>query len=169
MSMFVEKDNDLFYSVYAKYNASVLDYCIIESNVPHLGEGSHKNAVVFAMGKFSKKLNDEYDLVSSCNANKLHSSIISVDEFFSVKTSNSQSYCNLFLNPPYGSNYTIKDFNKINAILFPDGKHHLEIRKWNDDWSNYFDDGREWWGTMCVSIYDSKMKRYVVICASATD
>ncbi len=32
-----------------------------------------------------------------------------------------------------------------------------------------FDDGHEWWGTACWSVYDKCMNRYTVIMAGATD
>ena len=75
----------------------------------------------------------------------------------------------MFLNPPYGCNYSIKDFKYINDILFPKGYNKLEIFEWSSDWSNYFNDGLEWWGAKCISIYDNNMNRFVVIGASATD
>ena len=34
---------------------------------------------------------------------------------------------------------------------------------------NYFDDGKEWWGTALWSIYDKWMNRFVIIGASLTD
>lgn len=32
-----------------------------------------------------------------------------------------------------------------------------------DNFSNYFDDGKEWWGIALWSIYDKWMNRFVVI------
>ena len=45
----------------------------------------------------------------------------------------------------------------------------LEILSWNDDWSNYFDDGKEWWGTACWSVYDRRADTFTVIGASLSD
>ena len=84
-------------------------------------------------------------------------------------TINNQQYCYLFLNPPHGSHYSVKDFETINHLLFPKGFYHLEVFDWSSDWSNYFQDGLEWWGAKCFSIYDKDMNRFVVIGASATD
>ena len=43
---------------------------------------------------------------------------------------------------PYGIPYSKEDFRKINDLLFPiPFRKDLEIFSWNDDFSNYFDDG----------------------------
>lgn len=44
----------------------------------------------------------------------------------------------------------------------------LGVYEWSTDWSDYFDAGHEWRETSCWSIYDTHLKRYVVIMASAT-
>ena len=36
-------------------------------------------------------------------------------------------------------------------------------------WSDYFDEGREWWGALCLTVYDETLGRFAVIMASATD
>ena len=61
------------------------------------------------------------------------------------------------------------DFDRLNAALFPEGTEGLEVYEWTTDWSEYFDEGREWWGTLCLTVYDKGMDRFVVILASATD
>ena len=33
----------------------------------------------------------------------------------------------------------------------------------------YFDEGHEWWGALCLTVYDKTLDRFVVIMASATD
>lgn len=78
-------------------------------------------------------------------------------------------YWYAFLETPHTSGYGPEDFQKINNALFPEGTDELEVYEWTTDWSNYFDDGREWWETACWSVYDRKMNRYVVIMASTTD
>ena len=75
-----------------------------------------------------------------------------------------------FMEPPYGVPYSKKDFHKINNILFPvQFRNELDILSWNDDFSNYFDEGKEWWGTAMWSVYDKWMRRFVIIGASLTD
>lgn len=43
------------------------------------------------------------------------------------------------------------------------------IYRWSDDWSNYFDQGKEWWGTFFWTILIPDKRRIVVIAASSTD
>lgn len=78
-------------------------------------------------------------------------------------------YWYAFLEPPHGSGYGPDDFRKVNSVLFPAGTDALEVYEWTTDWSDYFDDGHEWWGAACWSVYDKRMNRYVVILAEATD
>ena len=59
--------------------------------------------------------------------------------------------------------------DQVNALLFPAGADDLEVYRWTTDWSNLFDDGREWWGTLCLTVYDWTLERFTVIMASATD
>ncbi|MBQ1520939.1 MAG: hypothetical protein IIZ56_05625 [Clostridia bacterium] len=78
-------------------------------------------------------------------------------------------YWYAFIETPHTTGYGPGDLAAVNAALFPMGTDALEAYEWSTDWSNYFDDGREWWGTACWSIYDKSTDRYVVIMASATD
>ena len=78
-------------------------------------------------------------------------------------------YWYAFLEPPHTSGYGPDDFRMVNSVLFPEGTDELEVYEWTTDWSGYFDDGHEWWGTACWSVYDKCMKRHIVIMASATD
>ncbi len=78
-------------------------------------------------------------------------------------------YWYAFWEPPHTSGYGPDEFHKVNSVLFPAGTGELEVYEWTTDWSDYFDDGREWWGTACWSVYDKRLNRYVVILAAATD
>ncbi len=78
-------------------------------------------------------------------------------------------YWYAFWETPHRTGYGPDDFRKVNSELFPEGTNELEVYEWTTDWSNYFEDGREWWGTACWSVYDKRMNRYIVILASATD
>ena len=73
------------------------------------------------------------------------------------------------LDPPHGSHYGDADFEALCATLFPRGRGRLEVFEWSTDWSDYFDDGHEWWGAMCCTVYDRSMDRYAVLLASETD
>ena len=37
------------------------------------------------------------------------------------------------------------------------------------DGAEYFDEGHEWWGALCLTVYDETLDRFAVIMASATD
>ena len=135
--------DDIFYKEYEKYSECVLDYCIVKIDEEYNFEKSHKEAVIFAMKKWKKVLKDSYDMDIIYNLEKMVSKRIDAKKFLSENSENSYSF--LFLNPPHGCNYTIEDFDYINSILFPNGYHELEVFEWSTNWSNYFDDGLEWW------------------------
>ena len=78
-------------------------------------------------------------------------------------------YWYAFWETPHTSGYGPDEFIKVNSVLFPEGTDELEVYEWSTDWSNYFEAGREWWGTACWSVYDKRMNRYVVIMADTTD
>lgn len=78
-------------------------------------------------------------------------------------------YWYAFWETPHPSGYGPDDFRKVNSALFPEGTNGLEVYEWTTDWSNLFDDGHEWWGAACWSVYDRRMGRYVVMMASETD
>ena len=78
-------------------------------------------------------------------------------------------YWYAFLEPPQWFDCTPDDFRRVNDALFPQGTAELEVLEWTTDWSNYFDAGREWWGTACWSVYDRRLDRFAVLFASATD
>ena len=74
-----------------------------------------------------------------------------------------------FLETPHGTGCTPDDFRRVNAALFPGGAGTIEVFEWTTDWSDYFDDGHEWWGAGCWSVYDRHFDRYTVLFASTTD
>lgn len=78
-------------------------------------------------------------------------------------------YWYAFWETPHTSGYGPDEFRKVNAVLFPAGTDALEIYEWTTDWCDYFDDGHEWWGAACWSVYDRRLNRFVVIMASTTD
>ena len=169
--MFDELIKDDFYKAYRKYDRCVLDYCILKT--PYYdGLKTHKNAILF----FMEKLKDYCFYPEKMEATPINS-----NDFFRIPNDYQKEkaqivtvdyhrpYWFLFLNPPYETNYTIDDFVNVNNILFPCGKDNLDIYDWNVDWSNYFEEGLEWWGARCTSIYDKTLKRFVIILASATD
>ena len=167
--MFKELTEDPFYIEYKKYNRCVLDYFIVESNL------GHKDVLLYAMNKIKEK--DDYITIDK---DKMKYKEIGSNEFFqlpmyyekerhNLDDGYKRPYWYLFLDPPHTTKYTIEDFIKINNLLFPKGKDFLEIYDWNVDWTNYFDDGLEWWGAAAISIYDKLLDRYIIILASSTD
>lgn len=78
-------------------------------------------------------------------------------------------YWYAFLEPVYGRRNKPEDFKKVNKVLFPNGTATIDIYEWTTDWSDFFDDGHEWYGACCWSVYDKILNRYVVMLVSATD
>ena len=163
---------DPFYQLIEEYPDLVCDYCIVtadkpsaEKAFPYRGEESHR----LALGCAAQELFDEgrewhYDL-SRASSRKLKSKAL----FAPAGSDEWLNYRKAFLCPPHGNGYKDSDFDRVNAVLFPGGTDCLEVFRWSTDWSEYFDEGHEWWGTLCLSVYDSSLDRFVVIMASATD
>ena len=78
-------------------------------------------------------------------------------------------YWYALMEPVHGRRNKPEDFKKVNEILFPNGTDALDICEWTTDWSDYFDDGHEWYGACCWSVYDKTLDRYAVMLVSATD
>ncbi len=187
MSNMRELINDPFYELIEKYDRCIVEYCLIEDDAPYQGYCSHKDAVLFAMFKVIER-----DESFACNLDigkaQAHqidlAELLHVPEILRTDRVGQRFYdCGLpdplkgeqipywyaFWETPHPSGYGPDDFRKVNAALFPAGTEALEVYEWSTDWSNYFEDGREWWGTACWSVYDRQLDRYVVILASTTD
>ena len=78
-------------------------------------------------------------------------------------------YWYALMEPVHGRNNKPDDFKKVNEVLFPNGTDVLDIYEWTTDWSDFFDDGHEWYGACCWSVYDKTLNRYVVMLVSSTD
>lgn len=186
--------NDVFYEI-KEYDRTVIDYFLMESEYSYQGYLSHKDAILFAMHKLIK----QYSWISIDNDKLSAVNIPSEKLFFFPKepwkkTSYGTTFHNndfqqagkipywyAFVQPPHGTGsivrngkvlrkeYGREDFEIVNRTLFPKGTDELEVYEWSTDWSNYFEEGREWWGTICYSIFDKRMNRYTVLMASATD
>lgn len=86
----------------------------------------------------------------------------------SWSTEQYSAYAYSFLEPPYGNILLLKDWEELNDILFPN-RDNITIYTWNTEWSNYFEDGLEWWGAYFWTVYDNVLNTFVVIGASSTD
>ena len=200
--------NDPFYKQIKAYERCIIDYCLIENDMPHHGYRSHKDAILFAMCKVMERYIDyqlkaeidfnkdraenidEEPFLWSMDMGKAKAELINSDTFLYIPNKIEKGYimkhpydceqkearCGgqipywyAFLKTPHKTGYSKDDFLKINNVLFPNGTESLEVYEWTTDWSNYFEDGHEWWGAACWSVYDRSLNRYIVIFASTTD
>ncbi len=147
--------------LFAEYPDIVVEYFIVKSE-HYCGYVSHREALKNAFGKLCGEWSGDPGNAAGKS--------VPVGEMFSSKTvSGKLNYRKAFLFPPYENSYTDSDFERVNATLFPNGTDSLEVFEWTTEWSDYFDEGHEWWGTLCLTVYDKTLDRFVVIMASATD
>ena len=159
--------NDPFYELIEKYDRCIVDYCLIEDDMPYQGYCSHKDAVLFAMLKVIER--DEsfpWNLdIGKAQAHQIDpTELLHVPEILRTDRVGRRFYdCSLpdplkgeqipywyaFWEIPHTSGYGPEEFKKVNSGLFPEGTEELDVYEWTTDWSNYFDDGHEWWGTAC--------------------
>ena len=186
--------HDPFYELLEHYPRCGVEYCLIEADAPHQGYRSHKDAVLFAALKVMERDTDsqpqDEPFPWSLDMEKARARQIEVDALLHVpeivrtdRVGQRHYDCELpdplmgeqipywyaFWETPHPSGYGPDDFRRVNAALFPEGADELEVYEWTTDWSNLFDDGHEWWGAACWSVYDGRMGRYVVMMASETD
>lgn len=187
--------NASFYEILKEYDRLAVDYCLMENDSSSQGYSAHKEAVLYAMHRLSV----QYSWISINEIKASAEKISSDRLFYfpnqpRKETANGVAlyhidspeggkipYWYAFVQPPHGTGPVIKngkllrksygreDFELINCALFPKGTDELETYEWSTDWSSYFEAGQEWWGTLCCSIYDKKLNRYVVLMASSTD
>ena len=150
---------------------------------PYQGEKSHRDAVLFALEQESNKQKAEGGVGYSCDTSLLRGTEFSADRLLgdTVRPWNTEprddgswsctakSYRFAFYDPPCGNGLTREDFDRLNKVLFPMGAQTLEVYSWSCDWSDYFDESKEWRGCLCVSVYDRAADSFVVMLASATD
>ena len=145
----------------AEYPDLAVDYCVVRDD-PYSGYESHRRALKAAFGRLCRDFDGDPDRATG---NRIDPEAL----FSSNYREGTLNYRKAFLYPPHENGYSGKDFARINAALFPNGTAALEVYEWNTDWSDYSDEGREWWGTLCLTVYDKTTDRFVVIMASATD
>ena len=166
--------DDAFYRTIAEYPDIVCSYCLInawdrrakESGVfPYRGVDSHRLALERAAREiFEDGRGWSYD-TKTAKCRKLSGKAL----FAPAGSDGWLNYRRAFLYPPHGTSCIDRDFERVNAVLFPGGADGLKVCRWTTDWSEYFDDGHEWWGALCITVYDPSLDRFVVIMASATD
>ena len=159
-------EEDPFFEAVRQYPDSVVDFCLIKSSLPYDGVNSHWAALTRGALRLIAEDGDLAFKPGSVKAKR-----ISAEALFAPtgEVGESLNYRTAFLCPPYPNGYTDKDFETLNDALFPKGRDRLEVYEWTTNWSDYFDEGHEWWGALCLTVYDKNADRFVVILASATD
>ena len=161
-------EDDPFFALIDQYPDSVVDFCLVKNEHIARGRDAHRFALVWACRKLF--IDGDGEAIWHYDAVRADAIRISTDALFAAaKENGALNYRGAFLRPPHTNGYTDADFDRINAALFPNGKDGLEVYQWTTDWSEYFDEGREWWGTLCLTVYDASLDRFIVIMASATD
>lgn len=82
-------------------------------------------------------------------------------------------FSDAFFEPPYGLSGTLKEkvetFADVVELLFGGFKEPAEVWMWSDDCSNYFDSGKEWWGTYFYTFSIVNSSTILAVLASTTD
>ena len=161
--------DDPFYGLLAEYPDLAVDYCIVESDPSFQGRKAHWVALAWACQRLMTD-DETGEAVWHWDVSKARGKPIEAASLFSsAYPKNGLNYRKAFLYPPHENSYSGADFARVNAALFPEGTEHLEAYEWTTDWSDYFDEGHEWWGALCLTVYDRRMDRFAVLLASATD
>lgn len=93
---------------------------------------------------------------------------------YSNKNYISFGFCDAFLDPPHsldiGKNIKQRGQYFIDFITYFFSELDLiEIYKWSTDCSDYFEMGKEWWGSFFWTVYNPVKNIYIGIIASTTD
>lgn len=186
MNMMKEiEDHKIYRMLKGKYEQVAIDYVLLSDDEDYEGLETHRKAVFEAFNIINaRKAAWNGVPISEPEAEKMQAVPVSMEEFLQLpddayydsrpKGNRSFSiprpltYWFAFLEPPYGVPYLKSDFVVFNDVLFPN-KEHCEAYRWNDDFSDYFDEGKEWWGTGLWTIYDGITGVMAVIGASLTD
>lgn len=170
----------------SRYDEVAIDYVIMSSDAAYEGMDTHKKAIIEAFEILNKRYDngntDKYRIefetekmkAISCSMEDLLQ--LPDDDYYDNRSKRNRGfsipdpipYWYAFLEPPYGVHYLKSDFIDFNDVLFPN-KNGCEVYRWNDAFSNYFDEGKEWWGTGMWTVFDSITGYIVVIGASLTD
>lgn len=161
----------------------VLDYVFIK-NSDNLNDQYeiHKNVAIYGMQILKERLENYFIELFGRHPELYNEEVIKIkiheEDIFGDQVSyttfwGANDYQNAFFEPPHGLSGTFKDqrdlFERINEIIFMAEIEQIEIYSWSDGWSNYFDDGKEWWGTYYWTIYNRGRGIYTVIAGSTTD
>lgn len=165
-----------------KYERVEIDYVLLSVEEPYDGEETHKKAIPKALDIFRRRYGAEEGFTVLADRMRAERCDIETllmppgDEYDRSRKQVERSfsapkplpYWYAFLEPPHGTPYRSEDFTEFQKVLFPN-REALEAYRWNDDFSDYFDAGKEWWGTGLWTIYDKIEGLMIVIGASLTD
>ena len=193
-----ELTGDPFYSLLkSEFPDLRLDYVLLSlESDQYRGIESHKEAVIMFMDIKDKRNRERARLTFPdmeftdgcfpdlrCNEEQMCATPIASSDFFRMENlelepdledepgfvfgvcPKHRSYWQAFYDEPYFT-FGAEEYEKLNGCLFG---HDLDIYSWNDDFSNYFDTGKKWWGTGLWTIYDKEKERMVIIGASLSD
>ena len=141
-----------------RYPDCVIDYIILADDQDYRGLPNHLEAAKAAIGVLNERA-AKIPLAYTLDTERMCAAAEKPEDFFAVVLTpwrendsavrrftlpNPLNYYLAFLEPPHGTTYTQKDFNQLNKILFPHGINQLKIYRFIDDFSSYFDAGKEW-------------------------
>ena len=173
-NMGIAPSDDAFYRIIAEYPDIVCRYCLVNqedqcakaNNVfPYRGIDSHRFALECAARELSRNGRKMSHDTKAAKYRKLKSAAL----FAPACSDNWLNYRKAFLYPLHGNLYTDNDFERLNAILFPGGTESLVVYRWMTDRSKSSDEGTEWCGALCLTVYDRTLERFVIIITLATD
>ncbi|MEA2599210.1 MAG: hypothetical protein QOF89_202 [Acidobacteriota bacterium] len=168
----------------AKYDANggVMDYIFLEAETECPREQLHRSAALAGMAAIDRRIEhwvrwDEAKLTGERVPFPVFWGTDDVepkplrDNAWSIP--NVDGYKAAFFHPPHSLQASAKEtaelFAGINRHVLGDVPELAEIFSWSTDWSNYFDEGHEWWGAFFWTIRAAGMGRFVVVGASASD
>ena len=162
------REDDPFHALMEEYPDCVVEYFLLPCKGRYLGYDSHREALRRACERLFGP--EEEGGGWRGDPGLAVGKRIPTEELFSSRYREGKlNYRRAFLYPPQENGYTGRDFVRVNAALFPRGTEELVAYEWTTDWSDYFDEGHEWWGALCLTVYDPRCSRFAVLLASATD
>ena len=185
-----EIQNDVFYDHIKQYAPDIeyhlvgeVEYHLLKNDKHYEGLRSHREALTAVFDRLQQVTYDidkAQPTASDSNAFFYCPNIVKTDHYGNNQydaewkpnddnIGTTVPYWYALMEPVNGLKNRPEDFKKVNEALFPNGTDKLDIYEWTTDWSDFFDDGHEWYGACCWSIYDKSMGRYVVMLVSATD
>lgn len=165
----------------------VVDYMVLQPPKPGVALDCQHRVAALSFIQAWNRTGDSPDDSSSYQPDKAVGRQITVRDFFGSRydwsrrkllvrcgtVGDDEGYAFAFGNPPYsmsGSEESIAElFDAINLELFGSDCDELEVFRWSNDWSDYFEAGLEWWGAFLWTVKPPSRPYIVAIGASTTD